>query len=55
MQKICEPQDAPTAQVLYNNVNDYIAELEGDIYEIDSLFILLGQMRAFIEENYEVA
>ena len=54
MRKIVETQDAPTAQVLYNNVEEFIEELEADMQETDSLFFILGQIRAFLEENYEV-
>lgn len=54
MRKIVEIQEPPTAQALYNNLKDFVTELEADTYEFELLFVLLGQMRAFLEENYEV-
>lgn len=54
MKKVVELQDTPTAQVLYNNLQEFISELESDTYELEALFFLLGQTRAFLEENYEV-
>lgn len=54
MRKIVEIQDVPTPQVLYNNINEFIEDLESDTYTLEPLFILLGQVRAFLEENYEI-
>jgi len=54
MRKIVEAQEPPTAEILYNNLNDFITDLEGDTYTLEPLFILLGQVRAFLEENYGV-
>jgi len=54
MRKKVETQDTLTAQALYNNLKDYVVELEADTYELEPLFILLGQIRAFLEKNFEV-
>jgi len=54
MGRTIKEQDIPTAQVLYNNLKDYIKDIEDDVYGLEDLFVLLGQTKAFLEANYEV-
>ena len=54
MRRICELQDPPTAQELYDTLIAFINDIEADVYTLEDLFILLGLTRAFLKENYEV-
>jgi len=54
MQRICETQEAPTPQALYDVLNTFIDDLEADVYGLDELFTLLGLTLAFLEANFEV-
>lgn len=55
MTRTVDTQKAPTPQELYDGVNDYIRDLEDDVYGLEPLFLLLGQIKAFLENNHEVS